>query len=251
MKSSSTHAIRCELRLRRPKDVVAFSGQVTGLLGSETVDVSAVKEPVHRALANLPDDEAAILGFVRRWGRVRSGKEPVNTLRQSQQLLASPLEETTKALRAAHPEKNEDWDAPIVFSESQPGIIQLRDTLQKAWANDAQALESLQNAVKEQIGTNWVFKRGCFEITVQDAWAAACLLFLFDHAAGKIARCGNPKCPAPYFIKGRKNQVFCGDDECFAFGAYERTKTWWQEHGNEWRAERRKKTKKKAVKGDK
>jgi hypothetical protein len=246
------HGIRSIVKLRRPKDVVNVGDQLAGLLGTETIDVKAAKEPVHRRLANLPDDEMAVLDFVRRWGRVISTiSEPAKTLRHSQELFVGPAAEATKMLRAAHPEKEEDWDAPVLFFESQPRIIQLRDLLRCAWANDAQALESLQNTVKEQVGATWAFKQRWVEITVQDAWAAVCLMFLLDHAAGKIERCKNPECPARFFIKKRKNQKVCEAGVCVAYAVHERTSDWWKKHGNEWRAERRKKTKKKAVKGDK
>lgn len=57
--------------------------------------------------------------------------------------------------------------------------------------------------------------------------------------AGKLGHCPNPECPAPYFIKNRKNQKFCDRPACTAYGQREHKRKWWSQHGARWRAGRR------------
>lgn len=247
--SKLNNGIQCVMTLQRPTDTVARSGQLAGIIGSELVDVLAAREPIHRELANLPDDEGAVLKFVRRWGRVRTYSDKLpKTLRTSQELFVGPLAEVTEALREAHPETEGGWDAPVLFFDEQPEIIYLRDKLRRAWEGNADALDSLEQALKEQVSSTLAFKESQIEITARDAWTLTCLLFLLDHAKGKTAVCKNPNCLARYFIAGRKNQQFCGNDECFAFAARTRTTTWWGVHGKKWREQRRKKAQKKGRK---
>jgi hypothetical protein len=231
--------IRCKVRLRLPKDARFVGGQLAGLLGEETVDIAA-NEPVHRELAILPNDY--VLGFVKRWGRVTAGK--LGTLRQPGAIFISDV---VQALRAAHPESEAEWDKPILFSERPLEILSLRDTLRKAWEGDPAALDFLYRTVKE-ISSTWSFARDHIAITAENAWAAACLMFLLDHGAKKTAICKNPECQTRYFIKGRSNQKFCESPACVAYAKRLGTMKWWNAYGNKWRAQRRKQSKTKGRK---
>jgi hypothetical protein len=246
--SNLKHAIRSTVGLRIPNDVRELDGIFAGLLGKDLVDVVAAKEPLHRVFANLRDDEA-VLGFIKRWGRVTRGGAP-KTLRDSQELMvgASQAEELSRNLRTAHPESEGDWDAPILFFESRHQIIQLRDMLQKAWDSNKVAIQTLEETVKEQIASTWAFKKGYIEITAEASWDAACLLFLRDRAEGKMAICANPACDAPYFIKKRKTQQVCEAGDCAKAIQRHRTGEWWKKHGNQWREQRAKAQKKRGKK---
>jgi hypothetical protein len=51
--------------------------------------------------------------------------------------------------------------------------------------------------------------------------------------------CGNPECPAPYYIAQRRSQRYCGE-QCADLFQREAKRSWWQEHGNLWREQRKK-----------
>ena len=226
--------------LQQPINVVGRSGQLLGIIGTELVAVLDAPNAIHRELANLYGDDASVVKFVQRWGRVTSG-EPFSppTLNNTKELFIGPMAEAAEALRAAHPQSAMDWNAPVVFAETVQAIIQLRDLLQKAWRGNATALAALRRTV-EQVGSTWSFKDGRIEITAHDAWIAVCVLFLNDYAKGFAAVCGNPKCLAPFFIKTRSSQKFCGNDACAVFGQRAGANRWWDEHGSQWREKKRK-----------
>jgi hypothetical protein len=50
--------------------------------------------------------------------------------------------------------------------------------------------------------------------------------------------CPNPSCPAPYFIAKKGRQKYCSE-ECAAPAQREFKKSWWAEHGKEWRQKRK------------
>lgn len=52
--------------------------------------------------------------------------------------------------------------------------------------------------------------------------------------ADRARYCGNPECDAPYFIAKRKNQRYCSE-KCAGHGQRELKRSWWAEHGEEWR----------------
>lgn len=69
------------------------------------------------------------------------------------------------------------------------------------------------------------------------------LCLLAEESLGRLRVCKNPDCFAPYFIVRRKDQRFCGSD-CAGLVA---KRHWWQEHGKEWRKKRKKEKGKKKV----
>jgi hypothetical protein len=56
----------------------------------------------------------------------------------------------------------------------------------------------------------------------------------------KMAVCGNPGCPAPYFLKARRTQQFCEVPVCIAYGQKQHKREWWSRMGAKWRASREK-----------
>ena len=57
----------------------------------------------------------------------------------------------------------------------------------------------------------------------------------------RAVHCGNPSCAAPYFFATKKGQKYC-TDLCAEYGQREAKKRWWTEHGDQWRTNRRAKT---------
>jgi len=64
-------------------------------------------------------------------------------------------------------------------------------------------------------------------------------LFLRDCAAGKLGVCGNPDCPAPYFLKRRRNQKYCERGSCTAYAQRQYSLKSWRRRGKRSRAEKR------------
>lgn len=60
--------------------------------------------------------------------------------------------------------------------------------------------------------------------------------------AGRTKICANPECPERFYIAQRKSQRYCGE-KCAGHFQREAKLNWWREHGNEWRENRRQKTK--------
>lgn len=83
------------------------------------------------------------------------------------------------------------------------------------------------------IGVDW--KRRTIVYRPQTTLQAA-LYYLLQHS-DKSKVCGNPDCPAPYFIAKRGNKKYCGDD-CEAEARIKAKSRWWDEHGEEWRKAR-------------
>jgi len=60
------------------------------------------------------------------------------------------------------------------------------------------------------------------------------------HIADRMRYCPNPACPAPYFIAKKRRQKYCSD-ACALPAQREFKRAWWDEHGEEWRAKRKRK----------
>jgi hypothetical protein len=73
--------------------------------------------------------------------------------------------------------------------------------------------------------------------TIADADPFAQVLLRAIVVADRMRRCGNPDCPAPYFIGGRRSQRYCGD-ACSLPAQREFKRTWWREHGSNSRGKR-------------
>jgi hypothetical protein len=135
----------------------------------EPFDLRRWKEPPHLALANLRPDTPAVLAFTRRYGVVWFRG------------WADPM-----------------WVLPA-------NMIRLRDFLRQGWEGK-----------KDVLGRMWadieVRMRGeptGVEIVVEDLWTLIRLTFLQDWVSGRPKVCGNPECPAPYFLAVRKGQKYC------------------------------------------
>jgi len=131
-------------------------------------------------------------------------------------------------------------------------IYEYRDGLRKIWAGDWQ--------VANDLVTGWVReanKRAPYHaISVRGTHGQSIFvapnygILPLSLALGvselrpKMAICGNPECPNPYFFKGRKTQRFCDRPACAAYAQREYKKNWWNEHGSERRRERNSKKEK-------
>ena len=127
-------------------------------------------------------------------------------------------------------------------------IIVLREEVRELWSRTAESslqLESLllsgtfkiglrpfdSPPLPGVIGINW--KRG--ELTYQPQTLLQEALHYLLRNIRNVKICGNPDCPAPFFIGGRSR--YCSTD-CSASIQAEAKRSWWQSHGEEWRRSR-------------
>jgi hypothetical protein len=196
-------------------------GHVVGTLGAERSDVARWTEPPHKRLANLLTrdtrtgeltprpvsglaDPKAMEAFVRRYG-----------------VLCGRVDETSGRF---------DEDA-ATFAEAQ-------DTLRRAWMGDREAMRGIEAQIQDALEANPSVRAGGIELATENLWSLICMLFLLDHAGGKTAVCANPDCPAPYFLRKRKDQKFCEMGQCTAHAQRQYALKWWRKEGPERRAKR-------------
>jgi hypothetical protein len=132
-------------------------------------------------------------------------------------------------------------------------LLSYRDELRKLWAARAS-----RNAVDEAaVLSGWMSQahreaaRGSTQLLVIGAFAGGLygvgfndFIFPLSLAHGatelewRMGVCGNPDCPDPYFLKGRKGQRFCDRKACASYGQREHKRKWWNEHRARWKAGR-------------
>ena len=139
-------------------------------------DLRRWKEPPHVQLANLPSDAnrhldpAALLAFTRRYGVV-SGRH--------------------------------DAGIRVVSIDD---VQRFQKYLRDAWEGDEKVFDQMR---VDEMGQLRLHPRGA-EIAVNDLWTLIRVMFLRDWLDGRAKVCGNPDCPAKYFLAVRKGQKFCG-----------------------------------------
>jgi hypothetical protein len=84
-------------------------------------------------------------------------------------------------------------------------------------------------------------KRGVFVYKPQTLLQEALYYLMQNSSLAKV--CANREsCPAPYFIAPRSNTRYCSED-CLNYKQRESKREWWQEKGEQWREDRKKKSK--------
>lgn len=86
-----------------------------------------------------------------------------------------------------------------------------------------------------QVNVDW--QRGQFVYEPRTDFQKALYGLFLQSSRAKI--CGNPNCPAPYFIAKKVIQRYCSD-KCAEVFQQEWKRKWWAEHGDEWRRSRMK-----------
>jgi hypothetical protein len=195
----------------------------------------------HVALANLLDNEKAVLKFMEAFGPLFSSRDYLRTNGDPRSLLPLRPNESVHELLKEHPTAD-------FYYYGTSFVYQQRDILRKAWEGDRAAIESMRQHAAANVTSQWKFHHGRIDITAPDAWTVVCVLFLIDHESGNTVICKNDEdCPAPYFVRKRRTQKFCESGPCVAHGQRLRSKKWWGEHGNEWREQAQKKSSRKGA----
>ena len=115
-----------------------------------------------------------------------------------------------------------------------------QDVLRKAWAGDSGSIAEIEVQVKYALEAQPSVKAGGIELTTENLWSFICILFLLDRKAGKTGVCANPECPAPYFVRRRKDQKYCERGSCSAYAQRQYALGWWERKGYEIRAKKSK-----------
>jgi len=213
---------------------------ISGVMGSNRRDLSALKTPFHYEYANCRPVDKDVLKFTRRFGFLDwdgqfVGKSDVAGMQFSFHM-EEWREHRTKFLSAwattSRNRKGLPWEiVPDNFplpSEGSTWMI-LAD---KGEASMLLKGPQTMWQVTEKGPVAWVY--------VQSPWQYLWMLLSFEKRE-RVRICQNPECAAPYFIARRKDQRFCSEDCSHRIAA----RRWWSEHGNEWRQGRmgRRKTK--------
>lgn len=129
--------------------------------------------------------------------------------------------------------------------KSQPiPALRKRDVLRMIWRRDELANDYLKVLLA---GSRVVFdwNRGEIVYKPEDDFEQA--LYALFRNSSRARVCGNPDCPAPYFVAGRKSERYCGED-CARVFQQEWKRNWWKQKGAKLRKEQRA-NKRKAKKG--
>jgi hypothetical protein len=118
------------------------------------------------------------------------------------------------------PTFNEFLSKPLAEQKRQT-VFEFRDSLRQAWRGDPKALRKITHVVQmglAQTGTKLISnKKGQLELTADNPLAIACILFLRDFGAGRLALCANPSCTSPFFVRSRRTQKFCDVPACMVY----------------------------------
>lgn len=222
---------------RLPGSVSLARNVISGVMGSKRRDLSALKTPFHREYANCSLARDAVLRFTRQFGLLDwegqfVGQSDVAGLKFSFHF-EEWREHRAKFLSAwgtvSRNPKGLPWDIvpdsfPLPFdgatwmvlggeSKMDPASLLLKGP-QTMWR------------VSEKGPVAYVY--------TQTSWQYLWMLLSFEKRE-HVRTCQNPDCPAPYFIAGRKDQMFCGEDCAHRIAV----RRWWSKHGNQWRQTRK------------
>ena len=150
-------------------DVIAFTSSKERIF-----DFSHWKDAPHMALANLRDEPKAVLRFTRTYG-----------------------------VLAPDYKFGEAGTIPV------GQVLEIRDELRRAW--EGRTYSPFVTAFK---ATVWVWPnvenlRAGMAIVVENLGHLIGMMFAQDLWEGRLKKCKNPDCPAPYFRAVRKSQRFC------------------------------------------
>jgi hypothetical protein len=186
-------------------------------------------------LANLRDEKEAVRRFVKRF--IGLWPQPGRFYG----LIAENIDSTP----GSRPESEqiqdllgEHWIPPL--REALRAVWTAPDSRTRAWG----ILRILDEFVfQEDPGASrfWPLRKHPGTVTrlpVPTTFEQALIYLLHDDARTEF--CANVGCPAPYFFAIRRGQKYCSDS-CALPAQREFKRTWWANHGNQWRTKRAKK----------
>jgi hypothetical protein len=213
---------------------------VVGTLGPLLTGVGRWNEPPHQVFANLPRFDLVVTGATgildNPQGRDLRRDAAGNMLPELVELKA--MEAFVKKHGVLCGQVDETTGR---FDEDAATFTDAQDTLRKAWSGDSEAINEIGGQTQDALVARPSIKARSVELTIDNLWSLICVLFLMDHAAGKTGVCGNPECPAPYFLRKRKDQKYCERGKCSAYAQRKYALGWWERKGYDLRAKRSRK----------
>jgi hypothetical protein len=129
------------------------------------------------------------------------------------------------------------------FDEDVARLTNAQDKLRRAWAGDSNEVGLIELDMRYALEAQFSVNAKSLELMTDGLWSLICVLFLIDHATGKTGVCGNPQCPAAYFLRKRKDQKYCERGPCSAYAQRKYALGWWERKGYELRARNSKRSK--------
>jgi hypothetical protein len=118
--------------------------------------------------------------------------------------------------------------------------LRKRDISRLIWKGDEAANDYLKVLLSgSRVEFDW--KRGEIVYKPENDFERAVYTLFRNSSRAKV--CGNPDCPSPYFIAGRKSERYCSED-CAVVYQQEWKRNWWKRVGSRKRSEQRAKKKK-------
>jgi hypothetical protein len=164
---------------------------------------------------DLRADGKAVELFVRRYGLL-TGERKVHS--SGVEFVAAPYVEEPPGQPVA-----------AVYRQGIAVLSAALADLRRAWTGEPFSLELISSDAAKTFSLNLDDPKGVGIITTH-LWNFICFLFMYDYRAGKIAKCANPDCPAPYFLKRRQTQKICESGECVALAQRQYALRWWREN---------------------
>jgi hypothetical protein len=118
-------------------------------------------------------------------------------------------------------------------------LLQLRDQLRDVWRGDLHWLDHwLMNA--NRVTPMFIRPQALIRNQAVPQMQLALvnplnlhlqLFFGIVENGPKLVVCGNPNCPAPYFLRYKDaRQQFCDREECLGYGQRQHKRIWWQKN---------------------
>ena len=123
-------------------------------------------------------------------------------------------------------------------------ILEFRDHLRRLWRRDKNyemVLGHWVNICRIERQWTWTvpaWADGTYSVEPNYTMVPLALAIGAGEWMPKMAVCGNPECPAPYFLKKRATQRFCERGPCVEYGQRQHALNWWRRVGAKRRAER-------------
>jgi hypothetical protein len=154
----------------------------------------------------------------------------------------SPEENRDQNLRGYRELMREMWVAPL-DGQRRYFAFQLRSRLYRAL--EATARASIPKTVERKAKGVWKRNgewKSEYSERIRTLWQTPFeeALDRLEKLTGRTKVCGNPDCPARYFIAQRKSQRYCSE-ACAGLFQRQAKRNWWETHGREWREQQNQK----------
>lgn len=228
--------------LHRPQTTNVENGHIIGTYSLREIFESDWKEMPHVALANLPT--------------YNDHGEPSTRPDLGLRIDAKSVERfvrTYGGFPEAYYDKDIEGRPSLYFDQDIAEVARLQNTLRRAWLFPPElGTGEPMMGVQEEIGWDLVdehsfalsifpgYRYDTVLLSTDDLWKYISYSFLRHFSAGKIGVCENPGCPAPYFLKGRRDQKYCELGPCTEYAHRQYALKWWREKGQRRRAKKRK-----------